>query len=259
MSRLNQRCRALVSGVVVVQWIAFSAAGAAVQDDQEASLRKAIERLSAAIEQSPSNIDLYSRRGTAYFQLGQFRESLQDFDKMIALDPSLEASHWRRGITLFYLEDYKNAARQFEIYHTFDDVDRENGIWRFLCQAKAYGLEAAREGLLKYKKDDREPFPDLYALFAGRMTGDEVLARIEQASISEVERQKRLFYADLYIGLYSLVQGETDAGCRRLQRAVENQWGRSAGGGPGYMWHVARVHSELLKRSRTCQADAPAK
>ncbi len=136
------------------------------------------------------------------------------------------------------------------MYHTFDDVDRENGIWRYLSQAKAYGLEKAREGLLKYKKDDREPFPDVYRMFAGKMSGAEVLARISAARISVEDREKRLFYARLYIGLSEFVEAREATALEHLREAVANSWGRRAGFGPRYMWHVGRVHYELLRAKK---------
>lgn len=211
-------------------------------------LQQKIAELTERIERSPQNVELYSQRGAAYFQLGDFASSLADFDKMIELEPSLATSHWRRGITLYYLGDYKKAARQFEIYHTYDNVDRENGIWRFLCQAKAYGIEKAREGLLKYEKDDRAPFPSLYEMFAGRLTGEQVIAQIESANLPKEEYLKQRFYADLYVGLYAVTLEDRNSAVEHLRKATVNSWGQRAGGGPGYMHHVARIHYELLNK-----------
>jgi lipoprotein NlpI len=202
------------------------------------------------IEGKRSNVDLYSRRGDAVFFRGKFADAVRDFDNMVALRPSLETSHWRRGIALFYAGRYNDAARQFEVYHSFDNVDRENGIWRYLSQVKATGKEQARQGLLKYEKDDREPFPDLYRLFAGELTGSAVLDRIAQARLPDEERQKRLFYAELYIGLNDFVEGDPASAEQHLRAAVRNRWGAEAEGGPGWMWHVARVHHDLLRRER---------
>ena len=138
------------------------------------------------------------------------------------------------------------AAHQFEIYHSFDNVDRENGIWRYLSQTKAIGREKAREGLLKYEKDDREPFPDVYRLFAGDISADELLKKIKDSKLSDQQRQQRLFYAELYVGLNEFVEGRLESAEQHLGLAAKNEWGSKAGGGPGYMWHVARVHHDLL-------------
>jgi lipoprotein NlpI len=202
--------------------------------------------LNKQIEQHPDDVELYSQRGDVHFFLGEFDDAVADYDRMVELQPELDASHWRRGIAYFYAGQYEQAAGQFERYHTFDNVDRENGIWRFLSQVKAYGLEEAREGLLKYDKDDREPFPDVYRLFAGAITPGEILQHIAEASISESERDKRLFYAELYIGLNYAVEDKPDEARPHLQAAARNQWGESAGYGPHYMWRVAGLHRDLL-------------
>ncbi|MFN0051171.1 MAG: tetratricopeptide repeat protein [Planctomycetales bacterium] len=215
-----------------------------------AELDAEILRLTAEIDKSPNSVDLYSRRGDQLFFRGEFAKSVADFEKMVELQPDQETSHWRRGIAYFYAEQFPKAAHQFEIYHSFDNVDRENGIWRYLSQVKAIGREAARKGLLKYEKDDREPFPDVYRLFAGELTGDEVLARIKLAKIAPGERDKRLFYAELYVGLNDFVEERLESAERHLGEAVGNRWGKAAGGGPGWMWHVGRVHFDLLRAER---------
>jgi lipoprotein NlpI len=205
-----------------------------------------VERLTSAITDNPKNVGLYSRRGDAYFFLGQFADSVADYDQMVTLEPSEDASHWRRGIALFYAQKYDEAARQFERYHSFDDVDRENGIWRYLCQVKADGVEKARAGLLKYEKDDREPFGDVYRLFAETIEPPVILEHIEQADVAAEERLKRRFYAHLYIGLWHAVHDRPQEAKPHLQQAAENPWPAAAGYGPRYMWHVARLHYDLL-------------
>ncbi|MBI5761141.1 MAG: tetratricopeptide repeat protein [Planctomycetales bacterium] len=214
-----------------------------------ARLDEAIGKLTADIERSPKTFDLYSRRGDQRFFRGQFAEAIQDYEKMVELRPETEASHWRRGIAYFYAERYKDAIRQWDLYSTFDDVDRENGIWRFLSQVKAHDVKTARDGLLKYKKDDREPFPDVYAMFAGKLSGDEMITRIDKASLSKDEREKRLFYAHLYVGLLDVVEDRRNTAIKHLRESTSNSWGRDAGYGPNYMWHVGRLHHDLLART----------
>jgi lipoprotein NlpI len=216
------------------------------RDKLNAGFDKDIARLTEQIEKSPKTVDLYSRRGDALFFRAKFAEAVADYEKMVELQPDLETAHWRKGIAYFYAKRYKDAANQFEIYHSFDNVDRENGIWRYLSQTKALGRDKAREGLLKYEKDDREPFPDVYRLFAGEKTADEVLGRIMREKMTAEERKKRLFYAELYVGLNEFVEDRLESAEKHLAEAVKNEWGAKAGGGPGYMWHVGRVHHDLL-------------
>ena len=63
-------------------------------------------------------------------------QARSDYEMMIQIKPELEVSHWRLGIAYYYLGDFEKAAKQFEIYHNYDAVDRENGIWRFMSQFK---------------------------------------------------------------------------------------------------------------------------
>ena len=209
-------------------------------------LEETIDKMTALIQIDPKNVGYYSRRGDGYFFRGRFQEAVTDYDKMVQLNPALEASHWRRGIAYFYAGQYKQAAHQFEIYNSFDDVDRENGIWRFFSQAKAYGMKKARQGLLKYKKDDREPFPAVYKLFAGKITPEKILQQIARSEIDPGERERRLFYAQLYIGLNYGIHNKPKLAVKHLREAVANQWGPQADFGPHYMWHVGRLHYELL-------------
>lgn len=220
-------------------------------DKRNSGFDEEIARLSAQIENAPTNVELYSRRGDANFFRAKFADAVADYEKMVELRPKLDSDHWRKGIAYFYAGRYNDAAKQFERYHQIDQVDRENGIWRYLSQSKALGREKAREGLLKYEKDDREPLPDVYRLFAGEKTANEVLGQIMQEKISPEERSKRLFYAELYVGLNEFVEGRLESAEKHLEEAVKNPWGIKARGGPGYMWHVARVHHDLLVEDRT--------
>lgn len=239
---------------VLVPMVLHAADAHPLTDADRAKLKKqseaAVAQYSSLIRQNPEPVELYSRRGDALFFLGRAEEALADYEQMVKRNPKLDASHWRRGIAYFYAGKFEKAAGQFERYHTFDDVDRENGIWRYLSQYKAYGKPRAQRGLLKYKKDDREPFPDVYKLFAGSITGDEVLKRIAAADVDDREREKRRFYAELYIGLNDYVEGRLKSSQHHLSQAAKNTWAPKAGFGPSYMWHVGRLQYNL-GRSRS--------
>jgi lipoprotein NlpI len=226
------------------------AAGHPLSEKRRAELKKSSERIvaeqSKIIAAEPKSVEAYSRRGDAYFFLADFKRAVADYEKMVELNRDLESQHWRRGIAYFYAGRYKDAARQFEIYNTFDMVDRENGIWRFFSQAKAGGVEQARKNLLKYKQDDREPFPDVYKLFAKDVAPEQILKNIAAAKIDKTEREKRLFYAHLYIGLNHALEGRDKPARVHLRKAVANEWGPEAGYGPRYMWHVGRLQGNAV-------------
>ena len=215
------------------------------RDEMRMALQDQIQQLSTSIKEEPT-VAACSRRGDAYFFLGEFDKALADYEKMVELNADLGASHWRRGIARFYALKYSAAAKQFEEYHSYDNVDRENGIWRYLSQHRAYGIKKAREGLLKYEKTDREPFPAVYQLFAGKITPQQIAKQIADADIDDQERSKREFYAHLYIGLNHAVEGRNKQAIEHLRKSTANKWGPAAGYGPHYMWHVGRLHYELL-------------
>ena len=77
-----------------------------------------------------------------------------------------------------------------------------------------------------------------------------ILASIKSADIGDIQREKRYFYAYLYIGLNSAGEGKPKEAARHLRLAVANTWGPKAGFGPTYMWHVGRVHYERLLRAK---------
>ena len=68
----------------------------------------------------------------------------------------------------------------------------------------------------------------------------------EANEISDTERQRRLFFAQLYVGIYKELTGDTEAALDLLRAAAASKWGQTASGGPTYMWQVARLHFEQL-------------
>ena len=47
-----------------------------------------IQRLTDAIAASPEDIDLYAERGKAYFKAHDFGNALNDFNKVLSLEPN---------------------------------------------------------------------------------------------------------------------------------------------------------------------------
>ena len=197
-----------------------------------------------ALAQAPDSVRLYSRRGDCQLFLGQFPEAVADYEKMIALDAAQDAPHWRLGIAYYFAGQFAKSARQFEKYHAYDGRDRENGIWKFLAQARADGLEKARAEMLAYAQFDREPFPSLYEMFAGRKTTDEVLREVEEKGLSKDGAVS--FFASYYGGLNEALLGHRERALELTAKARASRWGRTSEGGPAYMWQVARIHAERL-------------
>jgi len=212
-----------------------------------AGFEKTAAESSASIARDPERVALYSQRGDAHLFLGHFAEAVADFEKMIALDPAQDAAHWRLGIAYYFAREFRKSAQQFEKYHRYDGRDRENGIWKFLADTKLHGLEKARGEMLVYKAFDREPFPALYEMFAGRKRGSDVFPELESKQL----KGDRLvqFFAKYYVGLNEELLGHVDTALKNVREAVQLFSHSDLRGGPGYMWQVARLHYEQLAKS----------
>ena len=204
------------------------------------SLTKQLREAGSIDAAAADAVDRYSARGDLQMFLGEFEKAEADYLQMVKLKPELDASHWRLGIAMFFAKHPKQAAEQFDRYNSFDNIDRENGIWRYLSHYRAFGKEEARRQLLKYEKDDRPPFKEVYRLFDGTLTASDVLQAIP-TELREKSRDSRLFYSHLYIGMNEVVEGRVEDAQASLLAATLSTWPRKAGFGPDYMWHVGRL------------------
>ena len=96
-----------------------------------------------------------------------------------------------------------------------------------------------------YPRFDREPFPALYAMFAGTRTTDDVFREIESKGLQRDERV--MFFAHYYAGLNEALLGHRERALELTRKAAASAWGQTAEGGPAYMWQVARLHADRLE------------
>ncbi|MEO5961549.1 MAG: hypothetical protein ABIR80_20755 [Opitutaceae bacterium] len=243
--------RAAIALALALTGVAFAAEPPIPARERTAMLagfRTEIGALEQAIEKAPREVALYSRRGDRHLFLGEFASAVADFEKMIALDPAQDAPHWRLGIAYYFAGQFAQSAKQFEKYHAYDGGDRENGIWKFFGDAKVLGLAPARRAMLVYTRFDREPFPALYEMFAGKKSTDAFLADLVARNLADEPRV--MFFAHYYAGLNEEILGRRAQAVALLHKAVANPWGRTAEGGPAYMWQVARLHFETLTAAK---------
>jgi lipoprotein NlpI len=210
-----------------------------------ADFTQRLRELDEAITASGENVDLYSRRGDAHLFLGHFAKAVADFEKMIALDPKQDAPHWRLGIAYYFNGDFAKGMKQFEKYHAHDGRDRENGIWKFICQAKFEGVDKARAEMLPYTKFDREPFPILYDMFAGKKTDDDLASSMTRNEVRDDPMAQ--FFANYYLGVYEHLLGEDIRAREHIGKALALfPDPNHLRGGPGYMWQVARLEYDRM-------------
>ncbi len=235
--------------LICLFWTAGCLASLAAEPEWPAWRAELIQKLTGQlkdvnekVEKTPTEPAHLSRRGDLCLFLGAFPEAVADFEKMIELDPSLDAPHWRLGIAYYFAGQFAKSAKQFEKYHAYDGHDRENGIWKFLAQEKVDGIAKARAEMLTYTEFDREPFPALYEMYAGKRTPEEVFAEIEKKKLTEDKQV--MFFGNYYVGLYELMAGHRQRALELLRKAVDVRPEPET----VYMWNVARLHWERLAK-----------
>ena len=143
--------------------------------------------------------------------------------------------HWTLGQDAELMKSISSANVACG-YHAGDPVVMRDTV----RMARDRGVAAARQGLLKIKQDRRVPMMEVYALYGGKLTPDDVLKATEAGSPSTAELNARRFYAHLYLGLYYEVSGDAASARKHIDIAArEHKIGH-------YMWNVADMHARRL-------------
>ena len=170
-------------------------------------------------------------RAVADFENGRFKESAAGFDQLVKAIPERAPYLWQRGIALYYAGRYDDCRRQFESHRAVNPNDVENAAWHFLCVARAESPATARAALLPVGPDARAPMREVYEMFRGTLTPEQVLS----AAGTDPEAQ---FFAHLYLGLYFEAIGMKPRALEHITIAAADRFARAG----GYMHMVARVH-----------------
>ena len=222
----------------------------AMQAAERGEHDRALIKLSEVIKANPATPLPWYLRGREHFRAGKIAESVADFDKFVQLQPQAANQQWERGISLYYAGEFDKGAKQFEDYQNVHDQDVENSVWRYLCVARASGVEKARSTLLPINNDPRVPMIEIYKLYQGKLKPSDVLAAASKDPPSlgaglptppnrELLNQ-RLFYAHLYLGLWHEAAGESEKAKEHILEAEKHKIGH-------YMWDVAHVHADRLR------------
>ena len=201
----------------------------------------AIADFGEAIQRNPKSPYLVQERGMLYFRRNDMEKALIDFDRTNEIDSRMAPQNWQRGIALYYAGRYADGRRQFELHQTVKSDDVENAVWHFLCVAREKNPETARARLIPIQGDVRVPMKEVHRLFAGSATPADVMKAAEETSTDPKAKQKHLFYARLYLGLYFEATGDKTRAAEHIRTAA-NMAPRD-----DYMGDVARVHARRLK------------
>ena len=179
-------------------------------------------------------------RAISDFDRGRLEESAAGFDRVAELAPGVAPQLWQRGIALYYVGRYADCREQFESHRTVNPNDVENAAWHFLCVARQESAASALAALLPVGPDPRIPMTEIYRMFRGDMTPEEVLAAGERGG------ERGRFYAHLYVGLYHEALGRAGEARTHITAAADERFAAVG----GYMQMVARVHRIELDRAR---------
>lgn len=197
------------------------------------SLRTELLKWNDAIRFQPKNSKAYVRRGMVYFKLAEIDLSIEDFDRAEKLSPELTPYLWQRGLSYYYAERFQEGAKQFEMDLQVNIEDVEETAWRYLCIARLKGVQQAQNTLLPVKNDPRAVMRNVYKLYAGNCSIEDVLS----AGYKEGKLGK--FYGHLYAGLYCEARENKERAREYIVKAaLEYQIN-------DYMWHLACVHGQL--------------
>ena len=205
---------------------------------------KAVADFDAVLKINPDATMAYQYRGEEHFKLGRFEKAVADFDRYVELTPNEAANHWQRGIACYYAGQYGAGRRQFELHQLVNPDDVENAVWHYLCVARSEGVEKARASLMKIGQDRRVPMMEIYALFGGKGSLEQVLEAAKAGQPSPKELNQRLFYAHLYLGLYYEAAGDEKLTREHIFKAADEHKVDH------YMGEVALVHAAILRKQK---------
>jgi lipoprotein NlpI len=204
---------------------------------------KALTDYDQTLKLDPRLAEAWQNRGVVHFKLAHIEKSISDFDQFLKLNPDQAPYHWQRGICYYYAQRFEDGRKQFELHQTVNPSDVENAVWHFLCVARSAGLEKARASLIPIRGDARVPMMQIHALFAGKAKSEDVLKAAVAGEPVGPELRRRLFYAHLYLGLFSEATGDESRAREHITKAVHEY------AGADYMSDVARVHL-MLRESK---------
>ena len=223
---------------------------ASMNSFREGKYKVAFKNCSELCKLEPNNINYQLMLGDISFAAGQMNACVAAYDKLIELQPSLEPKLWQRGLALYYAKKFETGVQQFETHQLVNTQDVENAVWHLLCAAKISNVEEGRKKLIPITEDRRVPMSQIYEMYAGRMTPEQVLAIANRTSPrveldSEQHRLQR-YYAQLYIGLYYEMLKKEEASIEAMKKAAQlNPLGKT-----NFMGQVARVHLQLRQAAK---------
>ena len=183
---------------------------------------EAAKNLDALISIDDQRVDYHFKLGDTRFMNGEMKQAIAAYDRAIELAPALEPRCWQRGLAYYFANEFELGKAQFDVHQTVNSQDVENSVWHLLCNSRLVGLEKARDAMIPIQGDSRTPMPEVFKLFAGQGTANEVMqAATRDSQSSDYNRRNHLYYAHLYIGLFHDMQGESELAVKSMKQASD--------------------------------------
>jgi lipoprotein NlpI len=205
------------------------------QEYEEAS------KLGKTLSDDGKNIDgLHLRFGLASFANGDIEQSIELFDRALKVNPQIKPELWQRGIALYYNKEYQEGVDQFNSHQSFNSQDVENSVWQLMCQAQLTSVEDARKKMIPIERDRRKGMKEIFDMFAGTKTPEEVLAACGHSPGDEIVKDGTLYHGFLYVALYHEMMGETEKSREAIDNAIQARRRNTE-----FMYWIAQVHKDL--------------
>ena len=190
-------------------------------------------------------------RAMQKFERNDVEGATMDFDALIEKSPGSKPYLWQRGIALYYVDEFREAEKQFREDVRVNPNDTEEAAWAFLSQMRKGGeddasssssLKKAREEFVELVgRDSRKVMGSVLRLYK---TGDEeakkTLESLSKKPADSTQSASDAFYASLYLGLYSEALGNAEEAKYWVKKANGTPYGQRASG--DFMTSVAKVH-----------------
>ena len=177
---------------------------------------------SAVAQNAPGVAQTIFNRAVADFKNAHIMETASGFDQVAKLVPDRGRNSGSVASRLYSQGRYQDCREQFESHRTVNPDDVENAAWHFLCVARAESPAKAKAALLPVGPDGRAPMRQIYLMFRGELTPDQLMGSAQTSTESQ-------FYGHLYAGLYAEALGNKTAALKHISQAAEGASGiRSA-------------------------------
>ena len=168
------------------------------------------------------------------FRNNEVEESIKTFDEVLALDESKRPYLWQRGLSLYYVQEFKKGSEQFRIDVAVNPNDTEESIWALMCEAMMSGFDKAQSDLLVVGRDVRPVMRAAYEMFRGDGSKESL-----KAAAASNDHDHDAFYSLLYQGLYFEARSDALLAKDAILRSLQTTYAQSS---DDYMVSLAAIH-----------------